>query len=87
MDVSIAIPCRNDPGIFATLASIDENVEVVCGVAPDPAIERLLRSRGIRYTITPRSSHSVTTNAAIALSSRGKVLMIDSDCRFAPGAI
>ena len=87
MDLSIVISCSDDFHIEKTLDSIDEDVEVVCSITPNPEIEKILNNRCIPYVITPKGNHSVTTNAGIALAKNDKLLLMDSDCVFVPGAI
>lgn len=54
---------------------------------PNPIIEKILKNKKIPYAITPKGSHSVTTNAGIQLVTNDKFILMDSDCVFAPGAI
>ena len=57
MDVSIAIPCRNDPGIFATLASIDEKVDDVLRKVDDTMVAQLLgMSEAVERAMTLRDA-------------------------------
>lgn len=84
---SIVISCSEDPGIFATIESIDEDVEIIATITPCEEIERALREKGIKYVITPKGNHSVTVNAGIEAARHNKIILMDSDCIFEKGTI
>jgi glycosyltransferase involved in cell wall biosynthesis len=84
---SIVISCSEDPGIFDTIDSIEENVEIIATITPCEEIERALRERGIKYVITPKGNHSVTVNSGIEAARHNKIILMDSDCVFEKGAI
>src|SRR5690606_12474429 len=87
MDISVVINCSDEMHILETLDSIDEDVEIICSITPNPIIGKILKNKKIPYAITPNGSHSVTTNAGIQLVTNDKFILMDSDCVFAPGAI
>lgn len=87
MDLSIVINCSDDWRVISTIDSIDEQVEIICSITPNAQIEKLLAERRITYVVTPKGNQSHTTNVGIDLAAHDKIILMDSDSRFAPGAI
>lgn len=87
IDLTIIVRCSRDPRVVDCLDSIDSDCQVVGALTPDRLLERKLRERGVPHAITPHGNPAATTNAALSLVSTGSVLLVDSDCRFMPGAI
>jgi len=85
--LSILVRCSEDFRFAACVDSIDDRCEVVAGLTPNAQIERMARDRGIRYALSPRGNPAATTLAALPLCSHERVLLVDSDCVFLPGAI
>ncbi|MCA9733032.1 MAG: hypothetical protein H6559_16380 [Lewinellaceae bacterium] len=87
MELSIVINCSDDLHVFETIKSIEEDVEIICSITPNKAIEERLLALKIPYVITPKGSQSVTTNAGINLVTNNKFILMDSDCYFEKGFI
>jgi glycosyltransferase involved in cell wall biosynthesis len=87
MDLSVVINCSDDLRVISTINSIDEKVEIICSITPNAQIEKLLAERKILYVITPKGNQSHTTNVGINLAKHDKIILMDSDSRFAPGVI
>lgn len=85
--VNVLIRCSDDHRFSACLDSIDEQCEVVAGLTPNDAIEKIAKGRGVRYSLSPRGNPAATTLAALPMCSYERVLLADSDCVFLPGAI
>lgn len=81
------INCSEDRHVFATIASIDEDVEIIVSLTPNATIQQLLENCEIKYVLSPKGNQAVTTNQGIEAATNDKVILIDSDCYFAPGAI
>lgn len=86
-DVSVVISCSDDYRVFRTIESVDCDAEIVCTITPNSKIQDRLDKLHIRYCLTPKGNHSDTVNAGIKLSSEQKLILIDSDCVFAPGTL
>ena len=87
IDLTIIVRCSRDPRVIDCLDSIDSDCEIVGALTPDGGIERAFRERRIPAAVTRRGNPAATTNAALSLVSTPNVLLVDSDCRFLPGAI
>lgn len=87
MDLSIVINCSDDLHIFSTLESIDEDVDIVISMTPNQIIEADLTRLGFFYVLTPKGNQSLTTNTGIDYAKFEKIILMDSDCKFSPGAI
>lgn len=87
LDLSIIIKCGADPRVFECIASIDVEAEIIVSTTPCPAIEQRLAEMGITYCIAPPGNIGLTCNLGIALSSHSKIIIMDSDSTFSPGAI
>lgn len=87
IQLSIIVRCSGDPRVIACLDSIDSDCEIVGALTPDRGIERTFKKRRIPFAVTRRGNPAATTNAALSLISTRNVLLVDSDCRFLPGAI
>lgn len=85
--LTVVVCCSEDTDVIHTLDSIDDEVDVVATITPDPLIEEFLTTRGIPFAITPRGNHAVTTNAGIALARTDAVLIVDSDTVLEPGVV
>jgi hypothetical protein len=87
VDLSIVINCSDDFHVFETIASIDEDVEIICSITPNEKIATRLKEMAIPYAVTPKGSQSKTTNAGISLTTNNKFILMDSDCYFEEGFI
>jgi len=87
LDLSIIVKCGADPRVFDCIASIDAEAEIIVSTTPCPAIEQRLAEMGIACCIAPPGNIGLTCNLGIALSSHSKLIIMDSDSTFAPGAI
>lgn len=85
--VTVLVRCSDDPRFEQCLDSIDEHCEVIAALTPNAEIEGIARQRGVRYALSPRGNPAATTNAALPLCGNRRVVLIDSDCVFLPGAI
>lgn len=85
--LSILVRCSDDPRVFRCLDSIDEPCDVVVSLTPNQSIEAEVARRGLRFARSPRGNASATTLAALSLCAHSRVLLVDSDCVFHPGAI
>ena len=91
MKLSIIIPCRDDPKLAECVHSIDEDVEILVVLNGSPpeftrAIEQINDDR-IRIQTLARPNLSRALEVGIRAARYDHVLLMDSDCVFAPGAI
>ena len=90
-DVSVVIALKDDPRIFASLDSIDEEVEVVLALnGTPPDMKRRLQAhpdRPVIVEIPEVGNLGAAYNAGIEAASGRCVLLMDSDCLFAPNTI
>ncbi|MED4014138.1 glycosyltransferase [Priestia aryabhattai] len=92
MDLSIVIPAYNDIRIKECIESVDEDVErVIVLNNPSLEVERYVKSlknkQRIKIVELPEANLAKAYNAGINATSYEKVLLMDSDCKFKPGAI
>lgn len=92
-EISIVIPCRNDARLFGCLESVDEDVEIVISLnGSSEAMRRKVwsyagRRRGVIVIELATANLAAALEAGSVRASSDAVLYMDSDCRFAPGAI
>lgn len=85
---SVGIKCADDHLIKRCLDSIDDpTVTINAAITPSPRVEQLLDERGIPYVVTPYGNTAKTAQLAVDTAERDHVIVMDSDCYFAPGAI
>ncbi|HYC89754.1 MAG TPA: hypothetical protein VEO54_11125 [Thermoanaerobaculia bacterium] len=87
LPLSVIVRCSEDLRVVDCLDSIDAECEVIGAITPDARVQAELERRQLRYAVSPRGNPAATTLAALPLASNGTVVLIDSDCRFAPGAV
>ena len=89
--LSVVIPCRDDRRLPVSVASIDEDVEVVVVLNGSPpgfraAIESAIGQRA-RIEELPRAHMPGALEHGIRAASCDRVVLMDSDCTFEPGAL
>ena len=87
LDLSVIIKCGADSRVFDCISSIDCDPEIIVSTTRSPSIERRLEEMGIPYCIAPPGNIGLTCNLGIAKSNHAKLIIMDSDATFAPGAI
>lgn len=87
MKLSVLVRCSDDWRVLACLDSIDVDCDVVVSLTPNAGIEDAIRKRKLPYEISPKGNPAATTLAALPLIRYQRVLLVDSDCIFVPGAI
>lgn len=89
MDLSVVIPAHTDLRLAQCLASIDVPVEVVIVLnRASEAVTRIAHNHpGAKVAVLDEANLGKAYNAGIKHSSCTKVLLMDSDCVFAPGTI
>jgi len=89
--VSVIIAVKDDPRILRCLESVDEDVEVVICLNGSPQwMHTLLDKQPMEIVIIEipdRGNLGAAYNAGIAAASGQYLLLMDSDCTFAPGTI
>jgi glycosyltransferase involved in cell wall biosynthesis len=89
--VSVIIAVKDDPRILHCLESVDEDVEVVICLNGSPQWMRILLDKQpmqIVVTEIPDTGNlGAAYNAGIAAANGQYLLLMDSDCTFAPGTI
>ncbi|MFH0937614.1 MAG: glycosyltransferase [Candidatus Daviesbacteria bacterium] len=89
LNISIVIPCSNDPLIERCVQSIDADVDVVVALnAPTPKVRNILsKFPAVRTTEIGRKGIARAYNLGIEAAYNDNVLLMDSDCIFRPGTI
>lgn len=91
-EVTVVVPCRDDPHLAACVASIDAPVEVVVVANGSPpafldAVGAALERAGARLVVLPEANLARALEAGIRAAASDCVLLMDSDCVFEPGAL
>lgn len=89
MDLSIVIRCCNDYRVLNCLKSIDvpECDKIVVLNGSSALLRKMLTNVNVRIVGIPERNMSLAQNVGIDNSIFNKVLLMDSDCVFAPGGI
>lgn len=87
IDTSIVVSSSNDFRIFNCIKSIDYPCEVLAAITPNEAMEQKLENSKIKYIHSPKGNEGLKNNRGIKACSNNKVILVDSDCVFAKGAI
>lgn len=87
MNLSIVIKCSDDERIWRCIQSIDAEAEIIVSITPNHKIEDRLNRLKIKYAIVPKGNLALTANAGYALTTKEKVIIMDSDSYFERGAI
>ncbi|GAT68770.1 glycosyl transferase [Planomonospora sphaerica] len=88
MRLTIVLPCADDDGLDACLASIDEDVEVLAVLnGPTPAMRERVRQHGLRTIEIPERNLGAACQAGCVAASNEHILLMNTDSTFAPGAI
>lgn len=93
--VTVVIPCKDDPLVERCLASIDEPLDVVLAFNGSPAgfADRVMARIGCRADLRlhrvelGRANLAAALEAGITAAPTRRVLLMDSDCTFRPGAL
>lgn len=85
--ISIIVRCSDDWRVFECLNSIDVECDVVIGLTPNKQIEAEIIRLGYKCAMSEKGNPAATTLSALSLLKYHRVLLIDSDCVFFPGAI
>jgi hypothetical protein len=90
-DVSVVIALKDDMRIFDCLASVDEDVEIILSLnGTPPDMKRHMQvhpARPVIVEIPDVGNLGAAYNAGIEAASGRYILLMDSDCLFAPGTI
>ena len=89
LDVSIVIPCSDDPLLEKCLQSIDVDTDVIVALnAPSPEVRNILtKFPAVRTTETNRRGIAPAYNLGIEEACSNTILLMDSDCVFESGTI
>jgi GT2 family glycosyltransferase len=90
-ELSVVIPCRDDRRVVETVRSIDAPVEVVIVLnGSPPEFERWLRRElpgPARWEVLAHPNRARAVEHGIRAAANPWVLLMDSDCVFAPGSV
>src|SRR3989338_3209879 len=87
-DLSIVIRCgRDGDGLSRCLASVDENAEVIISAAGDAPFAPDLNRSGLSVAYHQYGNWSVSAQRGIDQATYDKVIIMDADSRFGPGAV
>jgi glycosyltransferase involved in cell wall biosynthesis len=91
MNLSVVIPCRDDPAVVDCIRSVAADAEVVVALNGSPPafaawLEGALGGRARLVTLA-RPNRSRAAEAGIRDATHDRVLLMDSDCVLAPGAL
>jgi glycosyltransferase involved in cell wall biosynthesis len=89
--LSVVIPCRDDAAVVDCVRSVDDGIDVVVVLNGSPpafaaALARTLAGRARLLTLA-RPNRSRAAEVGIRAARHDRVLLMDSDCVFAPGAL
>lgn len=87
MNLSIVIKCSDDERIWRCIQSVDAEVEIIASITPNRKIEDRLNRLKIKYAVVPKGNLALTANAGYALTTKEKVIIMDSDSYFERGTI
>ncbi len=91
MKLTVVIPCRDDARVAACARSVDADAEIVIGLngSPPGFREHVTAALGgrVRLEILARPNLSRALEHGIRAASWDRVLLMDSDCLFAPGSL
>jgi glycosyltransferase involved in cell wall biosynthesis len=87
VDLSVIIPCHNSVGVFDCIASIDEQVEIIVVLTPNPVLEAAVRQLGVKVVSGPVMQMGVSRTLGIEAATHDRFIMMDADSRFGPGSI
>ena len=92
IDLSIVIPCKDDPRVLDCIASIDRPCEVVVVIngssdAFFDDIEPRLTARGARVERLMPANLSAALQHGVVTAAHDGILFMDADCLFLPAAI
>src|SRR5262245_16610117 len=93
--LSVVIPCRDDTRVVTCVASIDTEVDLVLAFNGSPAgfADQILceiaqnSTTRVHALELGQANLSAALEAGIAAAPSARVLLMDSDCTFRPGAI
>jgi glycosyltransferase involved in cell wall biosynthesis len=91
LNLSVVIPCKDDPAVVACVDSVDCDVEIVIVLNGSPPgfcedLERRLGNRA-RIEILPHANLSHALEHGIQSAYCDHIVLMDSDCVFAPGSL
>jgi cellulose synthase/poly-beta-1,6-N-acetylglucosamine synthase-like glycosyltransferase len=88
LPISIVVPCSDDTRLKKCLASIDVACDVVVALnAPSREVRKIVKDCKVGSVLLTEKSLPRALNMGISASKYNKVILIDSDCTFNPGAI
>lgn len=88
LNLSIIIRCgRNKGGLLRCIESVDAPVEIVIGAASDASFLNEMKNKG--YVVAPHvyGNWSLAAEAGVEAASHNRIIMMDADSTFGPGAI
>jgi len=86
-DLTVVIACRDDPRVFAAVASVRGEAPVVVALVPDPVLQAGLLTQGVRVVASVPGNTSVSCARGLAAVRTGRAFIIDSDCIVRPGCL
>ena len=91
-DLTIIIPCKDDPALVHCVRSIDDgspSVVVFNGSSKSfiAKMRRQLENEPVKFEQLSEANLSLALQHGIDCSATGRVLLMDSDCRFRAGSI
>jgi glycosyltransferase involved in cell wall biosynthesis len=91
VELSVVIPCRDDPRLGDCVGSIESDVEtiVVLNGSTEAFTTDVRRAVGERARIErlPRANATRAMEHGIAVARHDHILLMDSDCTFEPGSL
>lgn len=88
MNISVIIPCAYDTRLTKCLETIDEDVEVVIALnGATPKVRQIALGSGAKICEIAERNIAKAVNRGIEISDSSNILLMNSDCIFAPGAI
>lgn len=86
-DITVVIASSEDESVFNCIDSVNGEARVVVSLTPYTPIENRLSPLKIPFVVVPRGNLGVTYNSGIELATTNKVIVMDGDTVFTPGAI
>ena len=86
-DLTVIIASSENKSVFDCIDSVRGKANIVVSLTPFIPIEDKLSRLGIPYVVVPRGNLGLTYNAGIDLAPTNKVIIMDDDVVFSPGAI
>lgn len=93
MDLSVVVTVRNDPLLPNALSSVPDDVELIVAMTRPPeqtrrlAHEFKMQRPDLRIVETDKTGMSAGVNLGVTAATHEKVVLLDSDCTFAEGAV